>query len=126
MGLKKTNYEVRDLGITLPSAYAVVRKLDRFGTKGYAELWINKSREDALDKNYLERRSVCFDLVDGENPYTAAYRAALAPKTHREFYAVNPETNKEVEMGAPGAEIKFRDIPIPNSAVFDGWENDIV
>lgn len=126
MGLKKTNYEVRDLGITLPIAYAVVRKLDRFGTKGYAELWINKSREDALDKNYLERRSVCFDLVDGENPYAAAYRAALAPKTHREFYAVNPETNEEIEMGAPGAEIKSRDVPIPNSAVFRGWENDII
>lgn len=29
MGLKKTNYEVKDLGITLPTAYAVVRKLDR-------------------------------------------------------------------------------------------------
>lgn len=126
MGLKKENCEVKNLGITLPMAYAVVRKLDRFGTKGYAELWINKSREDALDKNYLERRSVCFDLVDGENPYTAAYRAALAPKTLREFYAVNPETNEEVEMGAPRAEIKFRDVPIPNSAVFDDWENDIV
>ena len=44
MGLKKTNYEVKDLGITLPIAYAVIRKLDRRGDRGYAELWIHNSR----------------------------------------------------------------------------------
>ena len=71
MGLKKTNYEVKDLGITLPMAYAVVRKLDRHGNCGYAELWVHNSRENALSKNYLERHSVSFIIKDGkkETPF---------------------------------------------------------
>ena len=35
-GLYKKNYEVKDLGITLPEAFAIVRKIDRQGDKGDA------------------------------------------------------------------------------------------
>lgn len=45
MGLYKKNYEVKDLGITLPEAFAIVRKIDRQGNKGMAELWVHSSRE---------------------------------------------------------------------------------
>ena len=124
MGLKKENYEVRDLGITLPMAYAVVRKLDRYGDSGYAELWVHNSRENALNKNYLERHSVSFKTIDGKNPYEAAYEEAIKRPVRTEVYYVDPVTGEEVERDTDGAERKTREVIDP--AVLDGWENDIV
>ena len=124
MGLKKTNYEVKDLGITLPVAYAVVRKLDRHGDSGYAELWVHNSRENALSKNYLERHSVSFKTVDGKNPYEAAYEKAIERPVRTEVYYVDPVTGEELAEPGEGAERKTREVIDP--AIFDGWENDIV
>lgn len=124
MGLKKTNYEVRDLGITLPVAYAVVRKLDRYGDSGYAELWVHNSRENALSKNYLERHSVSFKTVDGKNPYEAAYEEAIKRPVRTEVYYVDPVTGEELTKRSEGAERKTREVIDP--AILDGWENDIV
>ena len=124
MGLKKTNYEVKDLGITLPVAYAVVRKLDRHGYCGYAELWVHNSRENALNKNYLERHSVSFKIVDGKNPYEAAYEEAIKRPVRTEVYYVDPVTGEELAEPGEGAERKTREVIDP--AILDGWENDIV
>ena len=124
MGLKKTNYEVKDLGITLPMAYAVVRKLDRYGDSGYAELWVHNSRENALNKNYLERHSVSFKIVDGKNPYEAAYEEAIKRPVRIEVYYVDPVTGEELAEPGEGAERKTREVIDP--AILDGWENDIV
>lgn len=124
MGLKKENYEVKDLGITLPMAYAVVRKLDRYDDSGYAELWVHNSRENALSKNYLERHSVSFKTVDGKNPYEAAYEEAIKRPVRTEVYYVDPATGEEVERNTEGAERKTREVIDP--AILDGWENDIV
>lgn len=85
MGLKKTNYEVKDLGITLPIAYAVVRKLDRHGNCGYAELWVHNSRENALSKNYLERHSVSFKTVDGKTRMNQLMKKLLSVLFVRKF-----------------------------------------
>lgn len=124
MGLKKTNYEVKDLGITLPTAYAVVRKLDRHGYNGYAELWVHNSRENALNKNYLERHSVSFIIEDGKNPYEAAYEKAIKRPVRTEVYYVDPVTGEELAEPGEGAERKTREVIDP--AILDGWENDIV
>lgn len=124
MGLKKTNYEVKDLGITLPVAYAVVRKLDRHGNCGYAELWVHNSRENALSKNYLERHSVSFIIKDGKNPYEAAYEKAIKRHIRTEVYYVDPVTGEELTEPGEGAERKTREVIDP--AILDGWENDIV
>ena len=124
MGLKKTNYEVKDLGITLPVAYAVVRKLDRHGNCGYAELWVHNSRENALSKNYLERHSVSFIIKDGKNPYEAAYEKAIKRPVRTEVYYVDPVTGEELTEPGEGAERKTREVIEP--AILDGWENDIV
>lgn len=124
MGLKKENYEIKDLGIVLPMAYAVVRKLDRYGDSGYAELWVHNSRENALNKNYLERHSISFKTVDGKNPYEAAYEEAIKRPVRTEVYYVDPVTGEEVERGTEGAERKTREVIDP--AILDGWENDIV
>ena len=40
MGLQTTNYEVKKLGITLDTAYAIVSKLSVDGTHGQAEFHI--------------------------------------------------------------------------------------
>ena len=124
MGLKKENYEVKDLGITLPMAYAVVRKLDRYGDSGYAELWVHNSRENALNKNYLERHSVSFIIKDGKNPYEAAYEKAIKRPVRTEVYYVDPVTGEELAEPGEGAERKTREVIEP--AILDGWENDIV
>ena len=124
MGLKKENYEVKDLGITLPMAYAVVRKLDRHGDSGYAELWVHNSRENALSKNYLERHSVSFKTVDGKNPYETAYEEAIKRPVRTEVYYVDPATGEELAERSEGAERKTREVIDP--AILDGWENDIV
>ena len=118
MGLKKTNYEVKDLGITLPIAYAVIRKLDRRGDSGYAELWIHNSRQNAKEKNFLERHSVSFIIKDGENPYEAAYKEATTRHSHKEYYA-----EKELVDGGEKEVVKYRDVE--DLAILDGWEDDI-
>lgn len=121
MGLKKTNYEVKDLGITLPIAYAVVRKLDRHGDGVYAELWIHNSRQNALNKNFLERHSVSFTIKnERENPLEAAYKEATTRHTHIEKYE-----SDEVEI-VDGVEKKvIKSVEVEDPAILDGWEDDI-
>lgn len=124
MGLYKKNYEVKDLGITLPEAFAIVRKIDRQGDKGMAELWVHSSRENAKTLQFLERKLVPFKCNDGDNPYEAAYTAAVTPEERkRRTYKtelvkewVNGE-EKEVEKSVP-AEEKYM------FAYFDGWGRD--
>lgn len=124
MGLYKKNYEVKDLGITLPEAFAIVRKIDRYGDKGMAELWVHSSRENAKTLQFLERKLVPFKCNDGDNPYEAAYTAAVTPE-ERKRYAYKTELvkewvngkEKEVEKSVPTEE-KYM------FAYFDGWVRD--
>ena len=124
MGLYKKNYEVKDLGITLPEAFAIVRKIDRQGDKGMAELWVHSSRENAKTLQFLERKLVPFKCNDGDNPYEAAYTAAVTPEERKRYMyktelvkeTVNGE-EKEVEKQVPTEE-KYM------FAYFDGWVRD--
>ena len=124
MGLYKKNYEVKDLGITLPEAFAIVRKIDRQGDKGMAELWVHSSRENAKTLQFLERKLVPFKCNDRDNPYETAYTTAVTPeerkrytyKTERVKEWVNGE-EKEVEKQVPTEE-KYM------FAYFDGWVRD--
>ena len=124
MGLYKKNYEVKDLGITLPEAFAIVRKIDRQGDKGMAELWVHSSRENAKTLQFLERKLVPFKCKDGDNPYEAAYTAAVTPeeRTRRTFENVKEKVmvdgeEKEVEKSVPTEE-KYTFV------YFDGWVRD--
>lgn len=124
MGLYKKNYEVKDLGITLPEAFAIVRKIDRQGDKGMAELWVHSSRENAKTLQFLERKLVPFKCNDGDNPYEAAYTAAVTPEERTRWI---PEkvikkitvdgTEKEVEE-TTSKEEKYM------FTYFDGWVRD--
>lgn len=124
MGLYKKNYEVKDLGITLPEAFAIVRKIDRQGDKGMAELWVHSSRENAKTLQFLERKLVPFKCNDGDNPYEAAYTAAVTPEERMRWIpekivkkvTVDGE-EKEVE-GITSKEEKYM------FAYFDGWVRD--
>lgn len=124
MGLYKKNYEVKDLGITLPEAFAIVRKIDRQGDKGMAELWVHSSRENAKTLQFLERKLIPFKCNDGDNPYEAAYTAAVTPEERTRWIPekivkkvmVDGE-EKEVE-GFTSKEEKYM------FAYFDGWVRD--
>lgn len=126
MGLYKSNYEVKDLGITLPTAYAVIRKIERREGKGAAEIWVHQSREAALGKNFLERKIVQFKCDDYENPCAAAYLAALTkpdiPETYEEVITTTEEVNGELkEVQHTVQKIRM----VKGDAPFEGWLNDV-
>ena len=107
MGLQTTNYEVKSLGIELPTAYAIVSKLNVDGENGLAEFHIQTSREAALTKEPIEKVNVAFTVERDKNPLEQAYIASKATKTVRKW--VNNEL-RYVEV----------------AGVFADWEDDIV
>lgn len=124
MGLYKKNYEVKDLGITLPEAFAIVRKIDRQGDKGMAELWVHSSRENAKTLQFLERKLVPFKCNDRDNPYEAAYTKAVTPE-ERTRSVLKPKLVKEVVNGEE-KEVEIQ-VPVEEKymfAYFDGWVRD--
>lgn len=124
MGLYKKNYEVKDLGITLPEAFAIVRKIDRQGDKGMAELWVHSSRENAKTLQFLERKLVPFKCNDGDNPYEAAYTAAVTPeeRTRQVFEKVT----KKITVDGVEQEVETFDSKQEKYmfTYFDGWVRD--
>lgn len=110
MGLKKTNYEIADIGVTLETAYAIIHRLEIIGTKGVAEFYIQKEpRANALSLKPLKRQIVRFNVKRSENPFVTAYETAKGTYTALEY---NHETHKTEEV----------EKPMP----FNGWEDDIV
>ena len=109
MGLKTTNYEVKELGITLPVAYAYIRKLHIDGSNGVAEFVVQSTRETAQALYPIKTIKVDFTVNRNENPYITAYQKA---KGQREILQLNEEANK-MEKVLVGE-------------VFYGWEDDIV
>nr|DAF67930.1 MAG TPA: hypothetical protein [Caudoviricetes sp.] len=126
MGLYKANYEVKELGLTLPMAYAVIRKIERRDGKGAAEIWVHQSREAALSKNFLERKIVQFKCNDYENPYAAAYRAALTKPDVPETYEEVITTTEEVDGELKEVQHKVQKVRmVKGDAPFEGWLNDV-
>lgn len=124
MGLYKKNYEVKDLGITLPEAFAIVRKIDRKGNTGVAELWVHSSRENAKNLQAVEKKLVPFECADGDNPYEAAYTKAITPEERTRW--IPEKIVKKVMVDG-----KEKDVEMITSkeekymfAYFDGWVRD--
>lgn len=124
MGLYKKNYEVKDLGITLPEAFAIVRKIDRQGDKGMAELWVHSSRENAKTLQFLERKLVPFKCNDGDNPYEAAYTAAVTPEERTRW--IPEKVIKKVKVDGVEQEVETFESKSEKYmfAEFDGWARD--
>lgn len=109
MGLKRSNYEVKNMGVTLPQAYAVIRKLNINDDYGTAELAVQANRELAFDKDPYETVNIFFKVNRNENPYKTAYAKA---KEKTLSTIVDPKTQEEtiVESKMP----------------FADWEDDLI
>ena len=77
MGLKTTNYEIKDLGITVPDAYAQITSIfaDKNG-KAYADFSIQQNREDVGIKSPFARVSLSCDIDKTQPLYTQLYNKA--------------------------------------------------
>lgn len=124
MGLYKKNYEVKDLGITLPEAFAIVRKIDRQGDQGMAELWVHSSRENAKTLQFLERKLVPFKCNDGDNPYEAAYTAAVTPEERTRW--IPEKIVKKIMVDGKEKEVEETTSKEEKYmfTYFDGWGRD--
>ena len=109
MGLKTTNYKLEGHGDTLPEAYALIKSISITRNTGWADVVIQKSREDAMLKTPYETKRIKFKVNLNENPFVTAYKEALEKKTE-EIY--NEETG-EYEI-------------VEQPAIFDGWEDDVI
>lgn len=130
MALKKTNYELKELGIVLPEAYAFIHRIecDRYAEtvteevngdvsshqvdkfKGVAEFYVqNAPRENAMGLKPFERHVVHFTCNANENPVAAAYIEAKGTHIVAEYNSI---TNQYIEVEKPN--------------IFNGWEDDIV
>ena len=77
MGFKTTNYEVAELGITLPTAYA---QIETFTTdingEVYATFAIQQNREDIVTKTILEHKTFMCKIDKSQPLYKQLYIAA--------------------------------------------------
>ena len=109
MGLKTTNYEIKELGMTLPEAYAIIHELRISGNDGTAIFHVqNSPRVNAIDLKPFQKTVVRFKWDRTENPLVSAYRRAKEVDVEKHYN----ETTRE-----------FEDVEIPQP--FHGWEDDI-
>ena len=106
MGLKKNYYEVKEFGVVLPTAYAVVKSLSVYEDRIFATIAIQKDRESAFNLSPYKTIDVEIHDVDRKrNPYEVVYEYVTGEDV---FF------DKRLQ----------REIRIPR--VLHGWENDIV
>ena len=103
MGLKKANYEIKSLGITLPEAYAIIKDLTINGESARADFAVQASRENASNLKPLEIKTLHFRVDRNTNPYETAYI----------------ESKKQVEEETANGKVL-------KDGVFTGWEDDII
>lgn len=117
MGLKTFNYEVKKLGITVPTAYAIIRNMEIHGSKGKAEFIIQSTRETTKTKEPLERFYLDFCVNRNENPYITAYNTAKGTVPKLVIEEIIDETT-----GKP--KHKKVEKQVPN--ILHGWIDDII
>ena len=110
MGLKTTNYEVKKLGIVLPTAYAIIKDLYIKGEYARADFVIQANRTATSEKEPLEIVKVEFALNRNESPFITAYKTAKGQHYENKY---NEET-KQVEK------------VVVNNSIFYGWQDDYV
>ena len=106
MGLKISNYKVKSMGVTLPTAYAVIRNITVNGENGVATFAIHQSRELAIDTTIrpYHTENIHFKVDRNVNDRVTAYSVATEPYVEKE--------GKEEE--------------VTKYPFFYGWQNDIV
>lgn len=76
MGLKTTNYEVKEMGQTLPTAYALLDSINQQKNSVLATFGIYTSRENASKYKPIETRSIHFTWDRKSNLAEQAYSLA--------------------------------------------------
>lgn len=108
MGLKTNNYYIKDLGIIVPQAYAIIESLVIKSKYARADFIVQSDRTATSNKKPLEKVSVEFTLNRNESPFVTAYNTA---KSQYEKNKINEETG-EVEK-------------VLVNQPFYGWVDDI-
>lgn len=110
MGLKTTNYEIKEIGITIPEAYAIIHEIRVMGENGTAVFHVQASpRANALGLSPLKTVLVNFKWTRETNPLECAYAEAKAMHYKKEW---DRETKKYIDVENPNP--------------FYGWEDDII
>ena len=78
MGLKKNNYEVKNMGITLPTAYAQVRQVQLQDKACTAILYIHKDRESVATFAPIDQRTIYLTIDRNQNLLEQIYAKAKA------------------------------------------------
>ena len=108
MGFKTTNYRIDELGITLPTAYAVIKSLDIKNDTATVVFAIQTSRHNAMNIAPIITKKYSFRVDRKENPYETAYKL-----TKNQVKYIHKDVNGvEKEQVTPG--------------MFTGWDDDIV
>jgi hypothetical protein len=76
MGLKKKNYEVEKIGITLPLAYAQVREISIYENECNATIFVHKDRESIEKFAPIETKTLCFKFDRSKNLLGQIYENA--------------------------------------------------
>ena len=95
MGLKTNNYYVKDLGIIVPQAYAIIENIVIKGRYARADFIVQSDRTATSNKKPLERVSVEFTLNRNQNPFVTAYNTA---KSQYEKNHINEETGEPEKL----------------------------
>ena len=109
MGLIKQNYEIKELGIIVPKAYAIIDELAIQGNYARASFIVQTDREATRGKKPLERVDVEFTLNRNESPFITAYNTAKSRRV---------VGTKQLKNGS--TEDIYKEYP------FYGWQDDIV
>lgn len=109
MGLKTSNYTIKNLGITLSTAYAILKDLKIERNHGTAVFSIQSTRERATDLKPIETVTVNFTFNRDENPVETAYKTVKGTKEEFVYDETRHENVKQT-------------VPQP----LYGWEDDIV
>lgn len=114
MGLKTTNYQIKDKNIVLPEAYAIITEVQSKGHHGVAKFAITVDRESAEkilkgELKPIQEVEVRFAVNRDGNDRAVAYEKATARK---EITRLNRKAGEKEPMYVNGP--------------FYGWEDDIV
>lgn len=109
MGLKTTNYAIKELGITLPNAYALLKDIKVVNNRGVATFNIQSTRETATELKPIETVAVEFVFDRKENPVETAYKAV---KGTRKDWVYDEEKGYAIQQTV--------------RQPLYGWEDDII
>ncbi len=108
MGLKTTNFEIKNLGLTLPEAYCILHKLQQNRNHVTATFAVQATRDKAQTLTPLSTVEVRFSWDRKTDLAQAAYAELKRSKTVKRY---DEETKTVVDVEIP--------------SVFASWEDDV-